>query len=155
MPSRAFTARDPQLDNPDPIEFTLLGSGFRCVPMPPPGAFGVLNNIPTLTDDEDDPSYLADRLIWIDRINTFIRVSITPDDRDKWDRLHLENLVAPEDLVEIQMWLVGLYSERLKVAVDNHTTAPMAAGMDGLISVDDLDPNVVALLDLGGGIAGA
>ena len=126
-----------------------------------PAALGLLNDIPDLPEPTD-PTYLAVRVVWYDRLSTFIRFCIRPEQRADWDQLLVEDVIVPDCLAQIVAWITPIYSQRLQASADAMTPPPveheirMGADNDDahLIDVDYLNDNALAhILAAGGGVS--
>lgn len=136
MPTRDFPGRQ-QLNDPDPVAFTVAGREFRCRPSPTPDAVVALTDAFTRLGANPDPLAAG--------VAALVFVESCVDDGEAWMGLLASGVVDAETAVDVATWLAVEYANRSRtqaVAAPHTATQAVSRPVTGdgplVVEADDL-----------------
>lgn len=145
MPTRDFAGR-PAENDPDPITFTVAGREFRCLPMVPPAAFSLLEQLPAIPT-EDDAGYRTAVTRWVLVAVGFIRACLIDGDEARLDEVITTVPIDAEVYADLVAWLAGVYTARIQ-ALPVPAQVPSPAVGEAAGDDDVLDPILARQVEL-------
>lgn len=162
MPSAEFDsariARLEEQDGLEPIEFTLFGQVWRCVPMVPLGAVGRLSDLPEIPERDASTFRRVMLEVTVDLLS-FIRAAIQPSQHEAWDAAVASNPLDVETPFDVVNYLAEQFSQRIddataeaEPALDPVTARQLA--LEGRLPAPEPagDPRIAHLVAAGGEI---